>query len=75
MDADTAHLIRQAAHEIGINRDGSNPVEVEVAEVTATATFRNRHGVVTAVTVVDGTTFSMIHEALRMAWRDKGLQG
>lgn len=69
--ADTDHLVRQAAREIGIDRDGLNPITVTVAGDSVEAEFRNRHGDRIKVIVFAGATFLDIHETLRRAWRDK----
>ncbi|MCC6779905.1 MAG: hypothetical protein IT537_25280 [Hyphomicrobiales bacterium] len=65
------HLIRQAAHEIGVNRDGTNPIDIATEGEAHKASFRNRHGDKVGITLADDATFKTIHEALRKAWREK----
>lgn len=66
---DTAHLIRQASHEIGIQKPQiiASPEEPDVLVVR----FKNRRGDDALVSVPLYSGFETIHSALKVAWRGK----
>ena len=69
---ETAHLIRQAAHEIGITlnlaRDSKFAVEPG-DDGTVRVSFVNRKGDNVSISVADASDYKAIHEAMKKAWK------
>lgn len=72
MSDETELLIQQAAREIGINRNGDNPIRIEAGEMVA-ATFFDHGGAPARIEIKPGTSFMAIHDALRNAWRKRDI--
>lgn len=69
---ETKHLIRQAAHEIGITlnlaRDSKLAIEAIDPE-TCKVSFVNRKGDDTTVGIGMDQDYKAIHEAMKKAWK------
>lgn len=66
---ETAHLIFQAAHEIGITRDQG--IAVVEGDGNFTVTFKNRRGDSAEVTIPMDADFKTIHAEMKSAWKGK----
>lgn len=72
MTTETEHLIRQAAHEIGISLDQTIDITADTeAPGTYVASFKNRKGEDAKVSITMDAGFKRIHDQLKAAWKGK----